>query len=156
MSDKQLDRTPRASKTRSAKPRRQPWKPPSLLDAPPPPDGYVHRWIRAEVRGFDDRKNLSARVREGWELVRKDEYPDFEAPTIESGSYEGVFGVGGLLLARIPEEIVEVRRHYFNQMNSDAMAAVDNDLMKENQHHSMSLQKPERQSRVTFGGPKNT
>jgi|TARA_R100001086_G_scaffold55777_1_gene25116 hypothetical protein len=156
MSDKQLDRTPRASKTRSAKPRRQPWKPPSLLDAPPPPDGYVHRWIRAEVRGFDDRKNLSARVREGWELVRKDEYPDFEAPTIESGSYEGVFGVGGLLLARIPEEIVEERRHYFNQMNSDAMAAVDNDLMKENQHHSMSLQKPERQSRVTFGGPKNT
>ena len=156
MSDKQLDRTPRASKTRSAKPRRQPWKPPSLLDAPPPPDGYVHRWIRAEVRGFDDRKNLSARVREGWELVRKDEYPDFEAPTIESGSYEGVFGVGGLLLARIPEEIVEERRHYFNQINSDAMAAVDNDLMKENQHHSMSLQKPERQSRVTFGGPKNT
>ncbi len=156
MSDKQLDRTPRASKTRSAKPRRQPRKPPSLLDAPPPPDGYVHRWIRAEVRGFDDRKNLSARVREGWELVRKDEYPDFEAPTIESGSYEGVFGVGGLLLARIPEEIVEERRHYFNQMNSDAMAAVDNDLMKENQHHSMSLQKPERQSRVTFGGPKNT
>ena len=156
MSDKQLDRTPRASKTRSAKPRRQPWKPPSLLDAPPPPEGYVHRWIRAEVRGFDDRKNLSARVREGWELVRKDEYPDFEAPTIESGSYEGVFGVGGLLLARIPEEIVEERRHYFNQMNSDAMAAVDNDLMKENQHHSMSLQKPERQSRVTFGGPKNT
>ena len=156
MSDNQLDRTPRASKTRSAKPRRQPWKPPSLLDAPPPPEGYVHRWIRAEVRGFDDRKNLSARVREGWELVRKDEYPDFEAPTIESGSYEGVFGVGGLLLARIPEEIVEERRHYFNQMNSDAMAAVDNDLMKENQHHSMSLQKPERQSRVTFGGPKNT
>ena len=156
MSDKQLDRTPRASKTRSAKPRRQPWKPPSLLDAPPPPDGYVHRWIRAEARGFDDRKNLSARVREGWELVRKDEYPDFEAPTIESGSYEGVFGVGGLLLARIPEEIVEERRHYFNQMNSDAMAAVDNDLMKENQHHSMSLQKPERQSRVTFRGPKNT
>lgn len=156
MSDKQLDRTPRASKTRSAKPRRQPWKPPSLLDAPPPPEGYVHRWIRAEVRGFDDRKNLSARVREGWELVRKDEYPDFEAPTVDSGSYEGVFGVGGLLLARIPEEIVEERRHYFNQMNSDAMAAVDNDLMKENQHHSMSLQKPERQSRVTFGGPKNT
>ena len=156
MSDKQLDRTPRASKTRSAKPRRHPWKPPSLLDAPPPPEGYVHRWIRAEVRGFDDRKNLSARLREGWELVRKDEYPDFEAPTVDSGSYEGVFGVGGLLLARIPTEIVEERREYFERMNSDAMTAVDNDLMKENQHHSMALKKPERQSRVTFGGPKNT
>jgi hypothetical protein len=39
-------------------------------------------------------------------------------------------------------------------MNADAMQAVDNDLFKENQHHSMAIQKPERQSRVTFGGPK--
>jgi len=154
MVEQNIDRTPRASKTRAAKPRRQPWRPPSLLDAPPPPEGFVHRWIRAEVRGFDDRKNISARVREGWELVRKDEHPDFEAPTIDSGRYEGIFGVGGLLLARIPMEIVEERKDYFTQMNADAMQAVDNDLMKETQHHSMAIQKPERQSRVTFGGPK--
>jgi len=125
------------------------------LDAPPPPEGFVHRWIRSEVRGFDDRKNISARIREGWELVRKEEYPDFEAPTIDAGKYEGVFGVGGLLLARIPEEIVGERKQYFQQQNSDAMRAVDNDLFKENQHHSMAIQKPERQSRVTFGGPKS-
>ena len=156
MAETETDRTPRASKTRAAKPRRPPWRPPSLLDAPPPPEGFVHRWIRAEVRGFDDRKNLSARIREGWELVRKDEYPDFEAPTIDSGRYEGVFGVGGLLLARIPTEIVEERKDYFMQMNADAMQAVDNDLLKENQHHSMAIQNPERQSRVTFGGPKTT
>jgi len=156
MAEQTLDKTPRASKTRAAKPRRQPWRPPSLLDAPPPPEGFVHRWIRAEVRGFDDRKNISARVREGWELVRKDEYPDFEAPTIDTGRYEGIFGVGGLLLARIPMETVEERKDYFTRMNADAMQAVDNDLMKETQHHSMTIQKPERQSRVTFGGPKNT
>ena len=149
------DRTSRAAKTRSAKPRRKPWQPPSLLDAPQPPEGFVHRWIRAEVRGFDDRKNVSARLREGWELVRKEEYPDFEAPTIDSGRYEGVFGVGGLLLARIPEEIVMERTDYFVQQNEDAMQAVDNDLMKESQHPSMAIQKPERQSRITFGGPKN-
>ena len=149
------DRTSRAAKTRTEKPRRKPWQPPSLLDAPQPPEGYVHRWIRAEVRGFDDRKNVSARLREGWELVRKEEYPDFEAPTIDSGRYEGVFGVGGLLLARIPEEIVMERTDYFLRQNEDAMQAVDNDLMKESQHHSMAIQKPERQSRITFGGPKN-
>ena len=149
------DRTSRAAKTRAAKPRRKPWQPPSLLDAPQPPEGFVHRWIRAEVRGFDDRKNVSARLREGWELVRKEEYPDFEAPTIDSGRYEGVFGVGGLLLARIPEEIVMERTDYFLRQNEDAMQAVDNDLMKESQHHSMAIQKPERQSRITFGGPKN-
>ena len=155
MTEEAIDRTPRASKTRAHKAARKPWRPPSLLDAPPAPEGFTHRWIRSEVRGFDDRKNISARLREGWELVRKEEYPDFEAPTIDSGRYEGVFGVGGLLLARIPEEIVEERQEYFNQMSSDAMVAVDNDLLKESQHHSMAIQKPERQSRVTFGGPKN-
>ena len=155
MNTEKIDRAPRAVKTRAAKPRRKPWQPPSMLDAPDPPDGFVHRWIRAEVRGFDDRKNVSARMREGWELVRKEEYPEFEAPTIDSGRYEGVFGVGGLLLARIPVEIVDERTDYFLQRNADAMQAVDNDLMKETQHHSMAIQKPERQSRVTFGGPKS-
>jgi len=154
MAEETIDRTPRASGTRANKTARKPWSPPSLLDAPPAPEGFTHRWIRSEVRGFDDRKNISARMREGWELVRKDEYPDFEAPTIEGGRHEGVFGVGGLLLARIPIEIVEERKAYFDKMNVDAMQAVDNDLFKENQHHSMAIQKPERQSRVTFGGPK--
>jgi|TARA_R100001086_G_scaffold98595_1_gene49112 hypothetical protein len=154
MAEETIDRTPRASGTRANKTARKPWSPPSLLDAPPAPEGFTHRWIRSEVRGFDDRKNISARMREGWELVRKEEYPDFEAPTIEGGRHEGVFGVGGLLLARIPIEIVEERKAYFEKMNADAMQAVDNDLFKENQHHSMAIQKPERQSRVTFGGPK--
>jgi|TARA_R110002020_G_scaffold47238_1_gene134469 hypothetical protein len=153
MEKTQTDRTPRAATTRTATQKRQPWAPPSLLDAPPPPEGYVHRWIRSEVRGFDDRKNVSARLREGWEVVRKDEYPDFEAPTIDSGRYEGVFGVGGLILARIPKDIVEERKAYFKNQTEDAMRAVDNDLLKESQHHSMSIQKPDRQSRVTFGGP---
>ena len=156
MAEEPIERASRAAQTRAAKPQRKPWAPPSLLDAPPAPEGYKHRWIRAEVRGFDDRKNISARMREGWELVRRDEYPDFEAPTIDSGRYEGVFGVGGLLLARIPVETIQERSDYFNKMSSDAMTAVDNDLLKETQHHSMAIQKPERQSRVTFGGPKGS
>ena len=154
MTEQKVDRTPRAAKNRASKPRRKSWQPPSMLDAPRPPEGYVHRWIRAEVRGFDDRKNISARLRAGWELVRNEEYPEFEAPTMDGGKYEGVFGVGGLLLASIPIEVVEDRTSYFQQQNADAMQAVDNDLMKETQHHSMAIQKPERQSRVTFGGPK--
>ena len=71
-----IDRAPRANKTREKTAARKPWAPPSMLDAPPAPEGYKHRWIRAETRGFDDRKNISAKLREGWELVRQDEYPD--------------------------------------------------------------------------------
>jgi len=125
-----------------------------MLDAPPAPEGYKHRWIRTEVRGFDDRKNISARLREGYELVRKDEYPDFEAPVVDSGKYEGVFGVGGLLLARIPVETLAERSAYFAGKSRDLMDAVDHDMMRENAHSSMAINKPDRQSRVTFGGPR--
>jgi len=123
-----------------------------MLDAPPAPDGFKHRWIRAETRGYNDTKNISAKMREGWELVRKDEFPDFEAPVVDSGKYEGVFGVGGLLLARIPVETVAERTDYFSQRNADQMTAVDQDMMRENAHSTMTISKPDRQSRVTFGG----
>ena len=149
-----IKRTSRANETREKQAIRKPWAPPSMLDAPPAPDGFKHRWIRAETRGFDDTKNVSAKLREGWELVRADEYPDFEAPVVESGKYEGVFGVGGLLLARIPVETITERTDYFNQRNRDQMQAVDSDMMRENAHSTMTINKPDRQSRVTFGGPK--
>jgi hypothetical protein len=147
---KPVKRASRTRQTRSSTERRKPWAPPSLLDAPPAPDGYKHRWIRAETRGFDDRKNISAKLREGWELVRQDEYPEFEAPTIESGKYEGVFGVGGLLLARMPDETIAERNEYFRGRSADQMQAVDSDMMRENAHSSMTISKPDRQSRVTF------
>ena len=148
-----VKRTSRANQTREKTAQRKPWAPPSMLDAPPAPEGFKHRWIRAETRGFDDTKNISAKLREGYELVRRDEYPDFEAPVIDSGKYEGVFGVGGLILARIPDETVAERSAYFNQRSTDQMQAVDSDMMRENAHSTMTISKADRQSRVTFGGP---
>ena len=148
-----VNRTSRAKETREKKAMRKPWSPPSMLDSPPAPDGFKHRWIRSETRGFDDTKNVSAKLREGWELVRSDEYPDFELPVVESGKYQGVFGVGGLLLARIPEETVSERTEYFESRNQDQMDAVDHDMLRENAHSTMTISKPDSQSRVTFGGP---
>ena len=149
---KKSARTPRANQTRAGQARRQPWRPPSALDAPPAPEGFKHRWIRTEVMGFDDRKNISSRLREGWELVRGEEYPDFDIPTIDDGKHAGVIGVGGLLLARVPVEVVQERTDYFRGITRDQMSAVDNDLARE-QHPAMPISKPDRQSRVTFGGP---
>ena len=142
-------KTPRAAQTRDKTTRRNPWAPPSSLDAPPAPDGFKHRWIRAEVLGKEDTKNLSARLREGFELVRADSDGDY--PTIQDGKYAGVIGVGGLLLAKIPEEIVEERMAYFADRTQDRDDAIESDLLKE-QHPSMPISKPERQSRVSFGG----
>jgi len=142
-------KTPRAAQSRDKTTRRKPWAPPSSLDAPPAPDGYKYRWIRAEVLGQEDNKNLSARLREGFELVRADS--DGEYPTIQDGKHAGVIGVGGLLLAKIPEEIVEERMAYFADRTQDRDDAIESDLLKE-QHPSMPISKPERQSRVSFGG----
>tara|TARA_R110002020_G_scaffold56422_8_gene156161 strand:+ start:2250 stop:2741 length:492 start_codon:yes stop_codon:yes gene_type:complete len=147
-----VKRTSRSKESREKQAKRKPWSPPSMLDAPPAPEGFKHRWIRAEVRGFDDRKNISARLREGYELVRADEYPEFEAPIVESGKFEGVFGVGGLVLARIPLETVAERTEYFAQRSADQIEAVEQDMLRENAHPTMTIGKSERQSRVTFGG----
>ena len=65
-----------------------------------------------------------------------------------------MFGVGGLILARIPVETVQERSAYFNNKSRDQMDAVDYDMMRENQHSTMTINKPDRQSRVTFGGPR--
>ena len=149
------ERTPRTSQTREKTSRATPWRPPSQLDAPDPPEGFVHRWIRESVMGYDDKKNLSARLREGFDLVRAEEYPDFEAPTIQDGKHAGVIGVGVLVLARFPVETREQRNSYYRNATRDQMTAVDNDLMRE-QHPSMPISKPERQSRVTFGSGNNS
>ena len=97
---------------------------------------------------------MSPKLRSGYELVRADQYPDANYPTVQDGKYKGVIGVGGLLLARIPEEIVESRKEYFARQTKDKSDAIDNDLMKE-QHPSMPINN-ERQTRVTFGGTKKS
>jgi hypothetical protein len=147
-------RTSRASQTRVKEDRKKVWSPPSSLDAPPAPNGFKHRWLRAESMGFDDSSNMSAKLRSGYELVRADQYPDTDYPSVQTGKYQGVIGVGGLLLARIPEEIVESRKNYFAKQVEDKNNAIDNDLMKE-QHPSMPINN-DRQTRVTFGGTKKS
>ena len=143
-------KTPRASQTRTAEKRPTTWTPPSSLDAPPAPDGFRHRWIRTEVLGFDDTKNMTGKMRSGWELVRADEYPGSIYPEIKDGKYAGVIGVGGLVLARIPEEIAKSREAYFRKQIEAREEAIENDLYKD-QHKSMPINS-ERQTRVTFGG----
>jgi len=147
-------KTSRASQTRAKTAKKTVWTPPSSLDAPPAPDGFHHRWIRAETMGFDDTKNMSGKLRSGYELVRADEYPETDYPTINDGKYKGVIGVGGLLLARISTELVKSREEYFNKLTKARDEAVDNDLMKE-QHPGMPINN-DRQTRVTFGGTKKS
>ena len=144
------DRTPRSADSRAKTARLKPWQPPSLLDAPTPPDGYIYRWLRESMVGVEDKANMSKRIREGWEPVRAEEHPEFEAPTVEDGRHAGVIGVGGLVLAKMPIETVEQRRAYYNQMAADQMQAVDSNLMRESDSR-MPISQPNRNTQVTFG-----
>ena len=126
------------------------WAPPSYLDTPNAPNGYRHRWVRVEILGFVDTKNVQGRLRSGYELVRADEYPKEDFPVVQDGKYAGVIGHGGLVLTRVPEEIASQRTDYYMNQAQDQMKAIDNDLMKE-QHKGMPID-IDRQSRTTFGG----
>jgi len=144
-------KTSRASQTKAKTAKKIVWTPPSSLDAPNAPAGFRHRWIRHEVMGFDDSKNMTAMIRSGYELVRGDEYPDQDYPVMKEGKYAGMIGVGGLVLARIPEEIAKARQDKQNEAKEEA---IKHDILKE-QHPSMPINQ-ERQTRVTFGGTKKS
>ena len=142
----------RAAETRTKTERPKEYKPPSSLDAPPAPDGFRHRWIRAESMGFNDTKNIHGRLRSGYELVRADEYDDKSYPVVLDGKYAGVIGVGGLLLARIPEELAESRMDYQRKQTEGQDESVETDLLRD-QDKRMPI-KIDRNSKHTFGGTK--
>ena len=145
-------KTSRAAVTRSKTERPKEYKPPSSLDAPPAPDGFRHRWIRAESMGFNDTKNIHGRLRSGYELVRADEYDAEQYPVVMDGKYAGVIGVGGLLLARIPEELAQSRMDYQQRQTEGQDESVETDLLRD-QDKRMPI-KIDRNSKHTFGGTK--
>ena len=149
---KDENKTSRAAVTRSKTERPKEYKPPSSLDAPPAPDGFRHRWIRAESMGFNDTKNIHGRLRSGYELVRADEYDTEQYPVVLDGKYAGIIGVGGLLLARIPEELAEARMDYQRRQTEGQDESVETDLLRD-QDKRMPI-KIDRNSKHTFGGTK--
>ena len=142
-------RTPRSQTARGSKTTRQPWKPPQALETPEAPEGMRYRWIRTHIRNEDDKTNVHKRFQEGYEPVNPSEVESFDLPTIDEGKHAGTVGVGGLLLAKIPEETANERNAYYEQQTENQMNAVDNNLMRESDPR-MPIQQ-ERKSKVTFG-----
>jgi hypothetical protein len=149
MNKEKINKTSRNLDTREKKARVRGWVPPSSLDAPEPPEGFHHRWVRAEYRGNQDEKNVMGRLRSGYD------YPDrVDLPSIAEGRWKGVIGVGGLILMRCPIEVKEDRDAYFQGKTVDQNDSVANDLHKD-EHPAMPIHQ-DRQSRVTFGGNKKS
>jgi len=149
-------RTNRSATNREKETRRKPWTPPALLETPPPPAGYCYRWLRESMMNEMDKGNMSKRLREGWELVRPEELADsgYEMPVTDEGKHAGVVGIGGLVLAKIPQEIVDERNAYFEAMTNNQLEAIDAELAKAS-NPIMPIRAPNRKTRVEFGNPDN-
>ena len=136
--------------TRAKTSRKIVYTPPNDLDAPKPNvDGIKYRWIRVATGGEDDSQNVSKKKREGYEFVRADEHPEFDAPKHETGKYAGVIGTGDLVLAKIPIEMSDAKKEYFKQKTNRQTQSVDQDILKE-QHPSMPVHQ-KRSSTATVG-----
>ena len=147
-------RTSRSAATREKDTRRKPWTPPAMLETPEPPEGYKYRWIRAEMLGQEDKLNMGKRFREGYEVVRPEEVPDFQLATMDDGKQAGVIGVGGLILAKIPIETSNERKAYYEAQTGNQLQAIDAELAKES-NAVMPMGKPQRESHTSFGNPEN-
>jgi hypothetical protein len=143
------NRAPREADIRAVKTRPTAWMPPEALPSPDQRPGWTHRWIRTSTLGSADPSNISSKLREGYEPVRAEDYPEMMMHASTEGRFKGNIEVGGLLLCRIPEEFMEQREAHFARQAKAQMDSVDNTFMKDNDPR-MPLFK-ESNSKVTFG-----
>jgi hypothetical protein len=107
------------------------WAPPELLPEPDKQAGYAYRWIRVASLNQADPRNLSAKLREGWDPVRIEEQPKFQMLVDPNSRYKDNIEIGGLLLCKTPVEFVEQRNKYYSGQASAQMDAVENTLMRQ-------------------------
>jgi hypothetical protein len=125
------------------------WKPPELLPEPDKQAGFAYRWIRVSNLNNADPRNLSAKLREGWEPVRAEEQPKFQLLMDPNSRFKDNIEIGGLLLCKTPDEFVEQRNQHYQKQAENQMDAVDSSLMRQSDPR-MPLFK-ERKSSTTFG-----
>ena len=142
-------RTPRALETREQETRQMTWAPASTLPVPQEQEGYKFRWIRRSMLGQEDPTNVSKKRREGWEPVRSEDHPELALYLDQNARTSGLVEVGGLILCKMPAEMVKQRSDYYAKATQQQADAVDNSFMRENDPR-MPLYK-EKNSKVTFG-----
>ena len=142
-------RASRESENRESNTRKKAWERPEVLPNPTPEDGYVYRWIRTSTRGVSDATNVSSKIREGWEPVRADVHPEIFADAVTDDRFKDNIVIGGLMLCKAPEEMVNERNAYYKQQTAAQMQAVDNNLMRESDPRMPIFN--DRKSTVSFG-----
>jgi hypothetical protein len=143
------NRLTRELDTRATSERPKQWAPAELLPEPDKQAGYAYRWIRTSTLNQTDPRNLSGKLREGWEPVGIEEQPKFQLLVDPNSRFKDNIEIGGLLLCKTPEEFVAQRNTHYQKQAENQMEAVDSSLMRQSDPR-MPLFK-ESKSSTTFG-----
>jgi hypothetical protein len=143
------NRKPREIETRQQSVRTESWKPPELLPEPDKQAGFAYRWIRVSTLNSADPRNLSAKLREGWEPVRAEEQPKFQLLIDPNSRFKDNIEIGGLLLCKTPDEFVDQRNKHYQKQAENQMDAVDSSLLRQSDPRMPLFS--ERKSTTTFG-----
>jgi len=135
------------NRTQSERPKQ--WSQPELLPEPDKEPGYAYRWIRVSTINQADPRNLSSKLREGWEPVRLEEQPKFQLLADPQSRFKDNIEIGGLLLCKTPIEFVEQRNKHYTTQTENQMEAVDSSLMRQSDPRMPLFS--ERKSTTTFG-----
>jgi hypothetical protein len=143
------NRQNRDAETREKTVRKKAWTRPTVLPDPIPQDGYKFHWVRVSTMGQPDSTNVSSKLREGWEPVRAEDHPEIFSDAVADARFKDNVIVGGLMLCKAPDELVQERTEYYDQLTESQMNSVDNNLMRENDPRMPIFN--DRKSKVTFG-----
>ena len=141
------ERAPRETRAEAERPKV--WQPASTLPEPDKEAGYAYRWIRVASMGQNDPRNISSKLREGWEPVSIKEQPQFQMLVDPDSRFKDNIEVAGLLLCKAPEELMRQRKEYFAGKNQAQMDSVDNNFMRENDARMPLFR--EKRSTTSFG-----
>jgi hypothetical protein len=146
MAENRLDRE---LNTREKVTRKRSWRRPETLPTPEPQDGWGFKWVRVATRGNPDPTNVTSKLREGWEPVKASDHPEIELAIVENERFKDNIVIGGLMLCKAPQELVEERNGYYQDQANSQMRSVDNNLMRESDPRMPLFN--DRRSKVTFG-----
>jgi len=135
--------------TRAAMQRPTSWQAPEALPSPFPREGITHRWVRVSMLGVPDVQNISGKLREGYEPVKAEDYPEMMMHATTEGRFKGNIEVGGLVLCSIPSEFLKQREEHFSKINKATMESVDNNFMKDSDPRMSKFS--EKSTKVSFG-----
>ena len=143
------NRKPRELEDRLMAERPKQWQQAELLPEPDKHPDYAYRWIRVANLNAADPRNLSSKLREGWEPVTLEEQPKFRLLANSDGKFKDNIEIGGLLLCKTPTEFVAQRSEYYDKQTQAQTEAVDNNLMRQSDPRMPLFN--ERKSTSSFG-----